>query len=178
MDPKINIQLILLCAVNAIFTVAGTFLNLLVIVSFWRCSPYLRCKLCNFIMMVLSFFDFIVVITSHPILIFRLVWWLNEMSDPPIPAMVDYFYNLFISFSIMTLLVLSIERYLGAYYPFFHRTSLTRPKLLTFLAVLFLVPIILTLISANDLVISFAAGLVIFCVLYFLRSCFSTTNCS
>ena len=61
----------------------------------------------------------------------------------------------------MALLVMSIERYLGAYYPFFHRTSLTRGKLLALLAVLFLVPIILVIISMNDLVITFAAILII-----------------
>ena len=77
--------------------------------------------------MVLSFFDFLVVITNHPLLILRLVWWLQGKND--LLAMLqiyEHFSNMFIGFSITTVLVMSIERYLGAYHPFFHRTSLTR----------------------------------------------------
>ena len=168
MDPKVYIQSIFLCIVNVIFTCAGTFLNLLVIVSFWRSSAYLRSKLYYFIIMVLSFFDFLVVITNHPLLILRLVLWLKEKNY--LLAMVqiyEHFSNVFIGFSIMVLLVMSIERYLGAYYPFFHRTSLTRRRLLTLLAVLFLVPFTLTMISVNDWVTSFAVVLGIFFLIVF-----------
>ena len=166
-DLKVYIQLIFLCVVNVIFSCAGIFLNLLVIVSFWRSSAYLRSKLYYFMIMVLSFFDIFVVITGHPLLFIRLVWWLNEMNDPPIPAIAHYFSNVFGAFSIMALLVMSIERYLGAYYPFFHRTSLTRRRLLTLLALLFLVPIILTIMSAKDLVISLVANFIILSVIVF-----------
>ena len=167
MDLKVYIQLVLLCALNVVFTCTGVFFNLLVIVSFWRSSAYLRSKLYYFMIMVLSFFDVLVVTTSHPLLVIRLVWWLNEMNDPPIPAVAEYLSNVFAAFSIMALLVMSAERYLGAYYPFFHRTSLTRRRLLTLLALLFLVPIVLTIISAKDLVISFAGNLIILSVIVF-----------
>ena len=165
MDPIVQIQSIFLCVVNVLLTCAGTFLNLLVLVSFWRSSAYLRSKLCYFMIMVLSFFDFLVVITNHPLLIVRLVLWLKERND--LLAMVqiyEHISNVFIGFSVMALLVMSIERYLGAYYPFFHRTSLTRRKLLTFLAVLFLVPIIFTIISLDNLVVSYSTVLIIFFV--------------
>jgi hypothetical protein len=113
--------------------------------------------------MVLSFFDFLVVITNHPIVILRLVWWLKEKND--LFAMLqiyEHFSKWFIGFSILALLVMSIERYLGAYYPFFHRTSLTRRRLLTLLAVLFLLTIPLAILSMNNLVISYGTVLVIF----------------
>ena len=154
MDIKVYIQSVFLCVVNVLLTCAGIFLNILVIVSFWRSSAYLQSKLYYFMIMVLSFFDILVVITSHPLLFIRLVWWLNEMNDPPIPAIAQYFSHVFACFSIMALLVMSIERYLGAYYPFFHRTSLTRRRLLTLLAVFSLVTIILTIIAVKHLVIS------------------------
>ena len=168
MDEKVHIQLMLLCVVNVVFTCAGTFRNLLVIVSFWRSSVYLRSKLCYFMIMVLSFFDFLVVITNHPILILRAIVWLKERND--LLAMVQiygHFSNVFIGFSILALLVMSLERYLGAYYPFFHRTSLTKRRLLTLLAVLFLATIILGIISMNDLVINFATVLIIFFLIAF-----------
>ena len=81
MDLEVYIQLIFLCVVNILFTCAGVVLNALVIVSFLKSSLYLRKKLCNFMIMVLSCFDLLVVITKHPLLAFRLVLWLNEKHD-------------------------------------------------------------------------------------------------
>ena len=74
---------------------------------------------------------------------------------------------MFIGFSIMALLVMSIERYLGAYYPIFHRTSLTRRRLLILLAISFIFPTILIIISINDMVISYPGALIIFFVTAF-----------
>ncbi len=168
MDSKVYIHTILLCVVNVIFICAGMFLNILVIVSFWKSSAYLRNKLCNFMIMVLSCFDFLVVITNHPVLMLRLIFWSTEKYDLLARAQIyEHFSNLFIGFSIMVLLVISIERYLGAYYPIFHRTSLTRRRLLILLAILFIVPIILIIISVNDMVISFPVVLGIYFVIVF-----------
>ena len=157
MDLKVCIQLVLMCAVNVVFTCTGIFLNLLVIVSFWRSSEYLRNKLYYFMIMVLSFFDFLLVITNHPFLVIRVVLWLKEKNDVAKVPIYENFSIAFVGFSVTTLLVMSIERYLGAYYPFFHRTSLTRRRLLTLLAILIPAPTILLIISADDLVISSAA---------------------
>ena len=163
MDSKVYIQLIFLCVVNVIFTCAGTFLNLLVIVSFWKSSANLRNKLCNFMIMVLSCFDLLVVITNQPILIVDLVLWINEKYDLLLTVrLVEHLVIMFPTFSIMTLLVMSIERYLGAYYPIFHRTSVTKRRLLTFLAILLILPFILIIISFNDMIISYAVFLVVF----------------
>ena len=118
--------------------------------------------------MVLSCFDFLVVITGHPLLILRRVLWSTEKYD--LLAMIqiyEHFANLFIGFSIIALLVMSIERYLGVYYPFFHRTSLTRRRLLTLLAILCIVPIILLIISSGNLVISFVMVVIIIFVIVF-----------
>ena len=61
---NVYIQLIFLCVVNLIFTFLWIVLNTLVIVSFWK-SSQLRKKLCHFMIMVLSCFDFVALITHH-----------------------------------------------------------------------------------------------------------------
>ena len=168
MDLNVYIQLIFLCVVNVMFFFAGIVLNTLVIVSFWKSSADRRKKICYFMIMMLSCFDCLVVITKHPLGILRLVFWLNGMYD--LLAIIqtgEQYATLFIGFSVIALLVLSFERYLGAYYPFFHRTSVTRHRLLTLLAVLCILPIILFMISLNDLVISFSVGLIIFFAIVF-----------
>ena len=162
MDLKVYIQIIFLCVVNVMFTCAGIILNTLVIVSFWKSSAYLRCKVCYFMIMVLSCFDLFVVITNHPLIIVHLVFWLNEehhlLTATEIYRRIS---DLFIGFSIIALLVMNIERYLGVYYPFFHRTSVTRGRLLTLLAILCILPIIAIMISLNDVVMSLPVALVI-----------------
>jgi hypothetical protein len=155
MDSKVYIQLIFLCVVNVMFICSGIILiSTLVIVSFWKSSAYLRSKVCYFMITVLSCFDFLVVITNHPLIIVHLVFALNEEHHLlTVTRIYRRFSNLFIGFSIIALLVMTIERYLAVYFPILHRTSVTRRRLLTLLAVLFILP-------CND-----------------LNDDFSTTNC-
>jgi hypothetical protein len=75
--------------------------------------------------------------------------------------------NIFVGFSLLALLVMNFDRYLATYYPIFHRTSVTKGKLLTLLAILISVGLSLVLISVNDFVISFEAGVLIFSILVF-----------
>lgn len=62
--------------------------------------------------------------------------------------------------------MLSIERYLGAYRPIFHRRSITRRKLLTLLAIIVISSAIICIISRNGLAFSFSMGLLILLDLY------------
>jgi hypothetical protein len=66
---------------------------------------------------------------------------------------------------LLALLVMNIDRYLATSYPFFHRTSVTKGKLLTLLTILITVEVILLLISFNDFVIPYQVGLLIFIIL-------------
>jgi hypothetical protein len=156
------IQLIFLCVVNVTFTFSGIILNTLVIVCLLK-SSRLRKKLCNFMILVLSCLDLVTVITSHPVLVLQLVLWLNERHDLAAKMNIYlHFTCVFLGFSLLALLVMNIERYLGVYYPIFHRTSVTRRRLLTLLAILFILPTKLIILSTNDLVISFPVALIIF----------------
>ena len=56
MDLYRLISLICLCVVNGFFTLAGIFLNSVVIISLWK-SSQLRRKTCYFMILVLSCFD-------------------------------------------------------------------------------------------------------------------------
>ena len=168
MDLKVYIQLIFLCVVNVMLICIGMILNTLVIVSFWKSSAYIRSKVSYFMIMVLSCFDFLVVITSHPLIIVHLVFWLNDKHHLlTVTEIYRRFSDIFIGFSIIALLVMNIERYLGVYYPFSHRTSVTRRRLLTLLAILCILPIIIIMISVNDLVISLPVAIVIFLAIIF-----------
>ena len=167
MDLTVYIQLILLCVVNIIFTFSGTILNTLVIVSILK-SSQLRKKLCHFMIMVLSCFDLVVVITNFPGILFYLISRLRENYDV-LPKIILYLHcvNVFFGFSLYALLVMSIERCLGAYYPIFHRTSVTRRRLLTLLAILLIPHATFNVISTNDIIISRTLCLIIFTIVVF-----------
>ena len=153
MDLSVYIQLISLCVVNIIFTFAGAVLNTLVIASFWK-SSQLRKKLCHFMVMVLSCSDFVAVITNHQGLLLLLISWLREDYDS-VFAWRTYldFVTVFLGSSFYALLVMSIERYLGTYYPIFHRTSVTRRRLLALLTIILIFHTTLHVISNNDMII-------------------------
>ena len=68
--------------------------NLLVLTSFWRSSACLRSK----------FFDFLMLISNHPILILCLVLSLNEKNDPHVLALVQHFPTCLLDFQSWLLL--------------------------------------------------------------------------
>ena len=61
---------------------------------------------------------------------------------------------------------MSFERYLGAYYPIFRRTSVTRRGLLTLLAILLMFTTVMSSISRGSLVISGILNNIILTALY------------
>ena len=168
MDLNLFIQLIFLCVVNIIFTFSGIVLNTLVIVSFWK-SSQLRKKLCHFMIMVLSCLDFLTVVTNHSAILIYLISWLKEDYKLLFNWTVYLnFVTVFYGFSFHVLLVMSIERYLEAYYPIFHRTSVTRHRLLTLLAILLIFHTTFYLMSTNDMIISWTLASIIFLIIVFL----------
>ena len=161
------VNLMFICAVNILFFFSGICLNSLVIVSFWR-SVQLRKKLCYFMIMILSCCDLLVALTSHPTTTLIAMLWLTEMFHvyPGWLVILLDLSNISILFSLLALLVMSVDRYLATHYPIFHRTSVTKGKLLTFFAFLLFIQITVATISVNDLVISYQVGLLIFGILY------------
>ena len=167
MDLNVYVHLIFLCVVNIIFSFTGIVSNTLVIASFWK-SSQLRRKLCHFMIMVLSCFDLVAVVTIHSGILYYLILWLMEDYDlVPKVKMYLHISDAFLGFSFLALLVMSIERYLGAYYPIFHRTSVTRRRLLTLFAIFLIVFAVMYIISSYDLVISTEVFVIIFMVLFF-----------
>ena len=112
--------------------------------------------------MVLSCFDLVAVVTIYPVILLCLSSWLREDYDL-LRKMKRYLHvsDVFLGFSFLALLVMSIERYLGAYYPIYHRTSVTKRRLLTLLAILLLLHTTSYVISVNDMIISWTLVLII-----------------
>ncbi len=155
MEFSYFINLILIFTLNVLFFVSGICLNSLVILSFWR-SAQLRKKSCYLMIMVLSCFDLLACLTSNPLVVLTTMLALTGKLDV-YPSWLDISLNLsslFFCFSLVALLVMSIDRYLGTYYPIFHRTSVTKGKLLTLIAILNIFGLLLELLSVNNYVIS------------------------
>ena len=71
----------------------------------------------------------------------------------------------FHGFSYFALLVMNFDRYLATSYPIFHRTSVTKGRLLTLLVILIIVQITLKVMSVNDFVMSYEVHTIILCIL-------------
>jgi hypothetical protein len=164
------INLIFIFVLNVLFFFSGICLNSVVILSIRR-SVQLRKKLCYFMIMVLSCFDLLQVVTGHPwtalVAMLRLTGTLHYVY----PSWMDISGNvshIFIGFSLLALLVMNFDRYLATSYPIFHRTSVTKEKLLTLLAILNIMFVTLALISrVYDVLIPYPVfSLICFSILF------------
>ncbi len=156
------INLVFIVAFNVLFFFSGICLNSLVILSFWR-SVQLRKKLCYFMIMVLSCCDLLVVLTTNPVEALIAILRLTGKLDvyPSWVSIYTRVVTISVGLSLLALLVMNFDRYLATYYPIFHRTSVTKGKLLTLLVTLIVVELTLYLMSINDFVISHAVFVLI-----------------
>ncbi len=162
---KYFINLIFIFVLNVLFFVSGICLNSLVILSFWR-SSQLRKKLCYFMIMVLSCCDLLAVLTNNPLVAVIAMLWLTGKSDGyPSWAFIHlHISSLSLTISLVALLVMNFDRYLATYYPIFHRTSVTKGKLLTLLGILSILELLLQLLAAT--VISIQAHTLIVVIIF------------
>ena len=139
---------------------SGICLNSLVIVSFWK-SRQLRKKTCHFMILVLSCFDLLALLTNNPLTaLITMLWLTGKLNVWPSWADISLNQpNLSFGFSLLALLVLNFDRYLAASYRIFHRTSVTKGRLLTLLAILITFEITLGVIYVNDFLLSYRNGI-------------------
>ena len=168
MEQSYFINLMLIFAVNILLFFSGFCLNSLVILSFWR-SSQLRKKLCYFMTMILSCCDLLVVLTNNPLEAFIAMLRLTEKLD----VYRSWVYistkvgTIFVGLSLLALLVMNFDRYLATYHPIFHRTSVTKRKLLTLLAILSILALTLMLLTVNDFIFSYHVALLICFIILF-----------
>jgi hypothetical protein len=114
--------------------------------------------------MVLSFFDLLAVITNHPIQAISSIAWLTELNDVlSTLGICEHVANHFHAFSLQALLVMNFDRYLAMSCPIFHRTSVrTKRRLSLVLGLHFISDISLRVISAIGLVVFFYIAMILF----------------
>ena len=147
------INLTYIFALNVLFFFSGICVNSLVILSFWR-SVQLRKKLCYFMIMVLSCCDLLAVLTNHPLVAVTVMLWLTGKLDE-YRGWVSISFDLAdfpLTMSLLILLVMNFDRYLATHYPLYHRTSVTKRKLLTVLGILIAVIETFAILSLNHLI--------------------------
>ena len=157
MESVYFINLIFIFVLNVFFFFLGVCLNSVVIISFWR-SVQLRKKLCYFMIMVLSCCDLVALITNTPLTAFAAMSWLTKTFDVNAKwfRICERFATTFFTCSLLALLVMSFDRYLATSYPLYHRTSVTKGRLLTLLAILIIIEVTVRVMSINEAIISYS----------------------
>ena len=126
------------CAANIVFAIVGTILNSLVLYVFWK-STKLRSKLSRFFIMLLCSVDLAVVTIVHSTFLLQAI---NEINGTPnCTYKIYYMFSLyfFTGMSILTLLILNMERYTAIIHPLWHRKRVTKRRLMFIWAILWLV---------------------------------------
>ncbi len=138
-----------LCAVNALFMIAGIFLNSVVIISLWRSQ--IGKKPCYFMIRILSCFDLLVVTVTHPLLLLSTItMYLGDVSELREKNRL-HICVLLQCFSMPSLFVLNMERFLAITYPFFYKRVVTKERLLSCLAAILFVMIVQTTLSYYEI---------------------------
>ena len=132
------------CVFNIVLTISAICLNSLSIIVHWK-SPQLRRKKSYFLIMVLSVNDLVVGILGNASHAIALVLHLNGDPECNMYILVDLLAFPTAAMSFATLFTLNIERYLSIVHPIYHRTKVSKIKLVGFALVLWTVSIGLTL---------------------------------
>ena len=157
----------ILVAINIIFFFVGTVLNALVIMVFWR-STYLRKKLCYFMIMVLSCCDLITVLLNNPVLVIIAVLFIKNKDNifSQWERITLEIVSITFSSSFLALLVMNIDRYLSVSKPLYHKTNVSKRKLLLLFIALQSINVILAVLHTEELAYPRAINAVIFMVLF------------
>ena len=99
--------------------------------------------MCYFMTLVLSCFDLAVVTITHPVLILSTILWSMQMYEEEIDFTRMNTSLVLGGFSMFALLTLNIERFLVLTTPFFHKTRVTKGRLMLFMALLMIIPVAL-----------------------------------
>ena len=131
------------CALNVLLTISTILLNSVLIIAYWR-SPRLRQKNSYFLIMLLSINDFVVGIFGNANLTVNLALTLYGNSKCITYILVDLLAFPTAAMSFMTLFALNVERYLSIVHPIYHRTNVTKSKLLRSAVLLWLISLAVT----------------------------------
>ena len=135
-STKIIVNHVIFCVINAVLSVSTIGLNCITATAFWR-STQLRKKLAHFMIMVLSLNDIAVGLICSPFLVVILAREISmEKSSCFLNELQSFTLLLILGCSFKTLFVMNVERYLAIVHPIFHRTKVTKGRLLKCLIVL------------------------------------------
>lgn len=120
---------IICCVVNVLLTFSTIFLNGITVLAYWR-SCILKKKASYFLVMILSLNDLGIGILGNSTFCVLLIRETLGYRNCALAALFVTLISALSGMSFMTLLLLNFERYLGIAYPLFHRTKVTRRRLL------------------------------------------------
>ncbi|XP_046860949.1 G-protein coupled receptor 39-like [Xenia sp. Carnegie-2017] len=162
MDIRVLVQLILMLAINGIVFICGLILNSLVVFC-WLKSSQLQKKVCHFTICLLSCVDLLLIATNSPVLITELIFWIGERDSIFKLRTITHFFDVFISFSISTLFLVSFERYLAVFHPIFHHKKVTKSLLIKLHFVFLFISTMLFLLHITKHIL---ASKILFCLLF------------
>ena len=178
-STKIIVNHVIFCFINAILSVSTIGLNSITAMACWR-STQLRKKLAHFMIMVLSLNDLAVGLVCSPFYVAILAREISlQKSSCFLNGLQSFVLLLILGCSFKTLFVMNFERYLAIVHPIFHRTKVTKCRLVKCLIALWLVagllvslmlyrPVVLKRFLIVEVLLFIAALVFIYVKIYFV----------
>ena len=166
--------------VNIFLTVSTIFLNSVTILAYVK-SAFLKSKKAYFLIMLLSVNDLLVGLFANGSFVVLLITTIIGYSKCETYILFYYKCNFLAAMSIITLFGLNIERYLSIVHPFYHRTKVTKSKLLKMVVGFWVLGITLPLSSSifgeiMKMLSSILFQLIAFSTLYIYAAIFMTAR--
>ena len=185
LPTNIFVNHVIVCAVNALLTVATLFLNTVALVTFCK-SSQLRNKVSTFLIMVQSCIDLGVGVIGSSLYTFGILSEIRGTGNCELKFAGEEVIVLLIVLSLATLSTMNMERYLGIVHPLVHRNKMTRKRVLMYVMFDSVLVTIMYFVSffLNELLASFGIVAIflyvsfiafIYIRIYFAISSFSRT---
>ena len=129
---------------NTLLIITGIILNAATILAYWR-SARLRNKTSYFLIMLLSALDLTTAIVGNVAFVLSLAFTLHGHPNCTVTIFHEIVTFFTVCMSLSTLFALNMDRYISIIHPFFHRTKITKTRLLGMTATFWLYGCVVTL---------------------------------
>ena len=137
-SSKVFVNHITVCVIVTALSISTTCLNSITAIAYWK-STELKKKMTHFLILVLSLNDLAVGIICCPLIVatFARELLLGKFSCF-LSGILFFSRHITCGCSLRTLLMMNLERYLAIVHPIFHRTKVTKERLVKCLIILWL----------------------------------------
>ena len=183
-STKVFVNHTAFCVITAALSVLTICLNFTTAMAYWK-STELKKNTANFLIMVLSLNDLAIGVFCCPLYVAVFMMEISSGKSSCFLSGLQIFVHVFIgACSFYTLLIMNVDKYFAIVHPIFHRTKITKGRLVKCLILLWLLAaaiVVALLFSRPDIIVQFLSVKMLLCMatllFIYVRIYFTSRRC-